>query len=72
MGWYRGGPLLNTAIDTDDGDPKLRAKARQAMSSLLDRLQSSVEEGKRKGEVRSNVQSAKFATLMTSTPAASR
>ena len=62
-----GCPLLNTAIDTDDGNPKLRAKARQAMGSLLDRLQSIVEEGKHKGEIRSNVHSAKVATLITST-----
>jgi TetR/AcrR family transcriptional repressor of nem operon len=62
-----GCPLLNTAIDTDDGNPKLRAKARQAMSSWLDRLQSIAEEGKRQGEVRSNVNSAKLATLIAST-----
>src|SRR6202045_3036504 len=35
-----GCPLLNTAIDSDDGNPQLRAKARQALSSLLERLQS--------------------------------
>ena len=62
-----GCPLLNTAIDTDDGNPKLRVKARQAMSSWLDRLQAIAEEGKRKGEVRSNVQCAKLATLIAST-----
>ncbi len=62
-----GCPLLNTAIDSDDGNPKLRAKARQALSSWLDRLQSIAEEGKRRGEVRSDVDSAKLATLITST-----
>src|SRR5467141_2680608 len=62
-----GCPLLNTAIDSDDGNPKLRAKARQALSSLLDRLQSVAEEGHRRGEVRSDVDSAKLATLITST-----
>ena len=62
-----GCPLLNTAIDTDDGNPKLRVKARRAMSSWLDRLQAIAQEGKRKGEVRSNVQSAKLATLIAST-----
>ena len=41
-----GCPLLNTAIDSDDGNPKLRAKARQA---------------------RSDVDSAKLATLIAST-----
>ena len=62
-----GCPLLNTAIDCDDGNPKLRAKARQALSSWLDRLQSVAEDGQRLGEVRSDVDSAKLATLIAST-----
>ena len=62
-----GCPLLNTAIDSDDGNPQLRAKARQALGSWLDRLQSIAEEGKRRGEVRSDVNSAKLATLIAST-----
>src|SRR5258708_10745703 len=32
-----GCPLLNTAIDSDDGNPLLRAKARQTLSSWPDR-----------------------------------
>ena len=62
-----GCPLLNTAIDSDDGNPQLRAKARQALSSWLDRLQSIAEEGQRRGEVRADVDSAKLATLIAST-----
>jgi TetR/AcrR family transcriptional repressor of nem operon len=62
-----GCPLLNTAIDSDDGNPRLRAKARQALSSWLDRLQVIAEEGKRQGEVRSDVDSAKLAMLIVST-----
>ena len=62
-----GCPLLNTAVDSDDGNPKLRAKARQALSSWLDRLQEIAEEGKRRGEVRSDVDSAKLAMLIVST-----
>ena len=62
-----GCPLLNTAIDCDDGNPQLRAKARQALSSWLDRLQVIAEEGKRRGEVRSDVDSAKLAMLIVST-----
>src|SRR5215467_11631265 len=50
-----GCPLLNTAIDSDDGNPLLRAKARQALSSFLDHLQLIAEEGKRRGEVDSDV-----------------
>jgi TetR/AcrR family transcriptional repressor of nem operon len=62
-----GCPLLNTAIDSDDGNPRLRAKARQALSSWLDRLQAIAEEGKRRGEVRSGVDSAQLAMLIVST-----
>jgi TetR/AcrR family transcriptional repressor of nem operon len=62
-----GCPLMNTAIDSDDGNPQLRAKARQALGSWLYRLQSITEEGQRRGEVRSDVDSAKLATLIAST-----
>jgi TetR/AcrR family transcriptional repressor of nem operon len=62
-----GCPLLNTAIDSDDGNPQLRAKARRALSWWLDRLQSIAEVGQRRGEVRSDVDSAQLATLIAST-----
>src|ERR1700738_4911828 len=62
-----GCPLLNTAIDSADGNPQLRAKARRALSWWLDRLISIAEEGRKRGEVRSDVDSAKLATLIAST-----
>jgi TetR/AcrR family transcriptional repressor of nem operon len=62
-----GCPLLNTAVDCDDGNPQLRAKARQALSSWLHRLEAIVEEGKRRGEVRSEVDSAELSMLIVST-----
>ncbi len=62
-----GCPLLNTAVDCDDGNPKLRAKARQALSAWLDRMQSIAEEGKRRGEILSDVDSMKLATLIAGT-----
>jgi TetR/AcrR family transcriptional repressor of nem operon len=62
-----GCPLLNTAIDCDNGNPQLRAKARRALSWWLDRLISIAEEGRKRGEVRSEVDSAKLATLIAST-----
>jgi TetR/AcrR family transcriptional repressor of nem operon len=61
-----GCPLLNTAIDSDDGNPQLRAKARRALSSWLDRLQSIAEEGQRRREIRSDVDPVKLATLIAS------
>jgi TetR/AcrR family transcriptional regulator, transcriptional repressor for nem operon len=62
-----GCPLLNTAIDSDDGNPQLRAKARRALSRWLDRLISIAEEGRKHGEVRSDVDSAELASLIAST-----
>jgi TetR/AcrR family transcriptional repressor of nem operon len=62
-----GCPLLNTAIDSDDGNPQLRGKARRALSSWLDRMQSIAEDGKRRGEVRSEVDSRELATLIITT-----
>jgi TetR/AcrR family transcriptional regulator, transcriptional repressor for nem operon len=59
-------PLLNTAIDPDDGNPELRAKARRALGGWLDRLQSIAEEGQRRGEVRSDVRPVKLATWIAS------
>jgi TetR/AcrR family transcriptional repressor of nem operon len=62
-----GCPLLNTAIDSDDGNPRLREKARRALDSWLDRLQSIIEEGQRRGEIRSDIDSSEVATLIVST-----
>jgi TetR/AcrR family transcriptional repressor of nem operon len=62
-----GCPLLNTAIDCDTGNPKLRAKAHQALTSWLDRMESITEGGQRRGEIRSDVEPAKLATLIAST-----
>jgi TetR/AcrR family transcriptional repressor of nem operon len=61
-----GCPLLNTAIDSDDGNPQLRAKARRALRSWQDRLESIAEEGQRRGEIRSDIDSAELATLIVS------
>jgi TetR/AcrR family transcriptional repressor of nem operon len=62
-----GCPLLNTAIDSDDGNPKLRAKARRALGSWLGRMESIAETGRRRGEIRSDVDSGELATLIAST-----
>lgn len=62
-----GCPLLNTAIDSDDGNPQLRVKALRALDSWLERIQSIIEEGQRQGEIRSDVDSSELATLIVST-----
>jgi TetR/AcrR family transcriptional regulator, transcriptional repressor for nem operon len=62
-----GCPLLNTAIDADDGNPQLRERARRALRSWLDRLESIIKEGQRRREIRGDVDSAELATLIVST-----
>ena len=62
-----GCPLLNTAIDSDDGHPRLRRKARRALDYWLERLQAIAEEGKQKGEIQAAIDSGELATLIVST-----
>jgi TetR/AcrR family transcriptional regulator, transcriptional repressor for nem operon len=62
-----GCPLLNTAIDSDDGNPPLRNQARRALDKWLDRLATIARQGQKRGEVRRTVDSAKLATLIVST-----
>jgi len=67
-GLVQGGcPLLNMATDSDDGNPALRTKARHAFNSWLGRLRSIVEEGQRRGEIRSSVDPMELATLIVTT-----
>src|SRR5277367_5319498 len=44
-----GCPLLNTAVDCDDGNPVLRNKARAALSSWRSRIADLVRTGKEDG-----------------------
>src|SRR5258707_12892089 len=61
-----GCPLLNTAIDSDDGHPHLRRKARRALDYWLDRLKSIAEEGKERGEGHAGIGAAVLAVLIGS------
>jgi TetR/AcrR family transcriptional repressor of nem operon len=61
-----GCPLLNTAIDTDDGNPVLREHARRALRQWLKLLRSIVGKGIRSGEIRREVDPLKLATLIVS------
>ena len=54
-------PLLNTAIDSDDGNPRLREKARWALDTWLRRLEFIIQEGRRRGEIRGDVDSSELA-----------
>jgi TetR/AcrR family transcriptional repressor of nem operon len=61
-----GCPLLNTAIDADDGNPVLRERARTALQGWRGRLSSIVSEGIARKEIRRRVDPKKLATLIIS------
>jgi TetR/AcrR family transcriptional repressor of nem operon len=59
-----GCPVLNTAVDADDGNPVLRARAAGALRSWLSRLQVIVEQARERGEARREVDPKVVATLI--------
>ena len=61
-----GCPLLNTAIDADDGNPVLRERARKALHEWRDHLSSITSAGIEKGEIRSEIRPKKLAMLIIS------
>ena len=59
-----GCPILNTAIDADDGNRVLRARVVKALRWWLTRLQTIVKEAKQRGEARADVDPSAVATLI--------
>jgi len=62
-----GCPLLNTAVDTDDGNPLLREHARKALSNLRSYIVSAVDAGLQAHEIRRGIDPEKLTTLIIST-----
>jgi TetR/AcrR family transcriptional regulator, transcriptional repressor for nem operon len=61
-----GCPLLNTAIDTDDGNFVLRERARKALHEWRNHLISMIAGGIKAREIRPGVDAKKLATLIIS------
>ncbi len=61
-----GCPLLNTAIDTDDGNSVLRERARKALRGWQSYLISITNSGIKAREIRRKVDSKRLATLIIS------
>ncbi len=59
-----GCPLLNTAVDSDDGNPLLRDKARAALDRWRARIADIVHQGQRNGELRRGVDPAAVAAIV--------
>lgn len=58
-----GCPILNTAIESDDAHPALRARARQAMDELQDYIRVTVQRGIATGDFRASADPEDVATL---------
>jgi TetR/AcrR family transcriptional regulator, transcriptional repressor for nem operon len=56
-----GCPLMNTAVESDDGNPLLRERARKALRGWMARLSNIAEEGITKKEINSKVNPRKLA-----------
>ena len=59
-----GCPILNTAIDADDGNAALRARVVKALRSWSTRLENIVKEAQERGEIREDVDPKTVATLI--------
>jgi TetR/AcrR family transcriptional repressor of nem operon len=59
-----GCPIMNTAIDSDDAHPALRARAEQALQAWRATLVQIVQSGIRRGEVRAGVDPAQVADVV--------
>jgi TetR/AcrR family transcriptional repressor of nem operon len=62
-----GCPLLNTAIEADDGNPILRARVSKALRSWVAQLQSVTADAMERGEIRADVDPKTVATLIVAT-----
>ncbi len=59
-----GCPLMNTAVEADDGNPVLRARARKALHGWTDRLSKITSEGIQKRQIDRNVAPRQLAQLI--------
>lgn len=59
-----GCPLMNTAVEADDGNTTLRARARKALHSWTERLRNIAAEGIAAGEIDARVEPVKLARLV--------
>jgi len=59
-----GCPILNTAVDADDGNSVLRARVAKALRSLVGRVQALVEQAQENRDARPRVDPKAVATLI--------
>ncbi|AFY47516.1 transcriptional regulator [Nostoc sp. PCC 7524] len=62
-----GCPLLNTAVESDDTHPVLKARTQQAMTAWLNLIRRIIESGIAKGEIKAGVNADEIASIITAT-----
>lgn len=62
-----GCPLMNTAIDSDDGNPVLRRLVREAVRDWQKRLCRIIEDGIKCGEIQKKVEPRRIANIIIAT-----
>ena len=67
FGFPGGCPLMNTAIDADDGNPALRRLARESLRDWQQRLSAIIATGVRSGEIRKGTVPRAIANAMIAT-----
>jgi TetR/AcrR family transcriptional repressor of nem operon len=60
-----GCPIMNTAVEADDTDPALRARAQDAMTRLQKLIGAAVKQGVADGELRADADPRTVATIVT-------
>ena len=64
---FRGGcPVMNTAIDSDDGNPILRDRVRKALKMWIARIRAIIQAARKRGQMRRDVDPKTVATLILS------
>lgn len=59
-----GCPITNTAIEADNANPRLRARARAAMNDFLGAITAIIKGGIKRGELRASIDPQEAATVM--------
>ncbi len=62
-----GCPLMNTAIDADDGNPVLRELARKGLQTWKRRVEHVVRLGVRRGEIRTGTEPRRISNVIVAT-----
>ena len=59
-----GCPLINTVIDSDDGNPALKKQAREALKAWRGFLEGIVQRGQERNEIRSDIEAGDVVSVL--------